>query len=165
VRLLIIDEPYLLKIGEPPVAAPGAMVIYTLRVINPTDTAALQVEVADTMPDALTIVEASASSGQVQIAGQNVNFTQDTLAADGRVTITIVTRVREEGEYNEIVNEACLTSQSNDTPSCAQMRFLRAGEIPATGETPVYRHWVLPLLVGLLMLIGCGLLFRRVNQL
>ena len=165
VQLLIIDEPYLLKIGDPPIAAPGTIVTYTLRVINPTTEMAAQVEVADSLPDVLTIVEATASSGQVAINGQNVIFTQDKLEAGGRATIIVITRVRETGNYDEIVNEACLTSQSNRTPSCAHMRFLRAGEIPSTGEPPAYRLWLLPLLIGLVLLIGCGLLIRRANQL
>jgi uncharacterized repeat protein (TIGR01451 family) len=165
VRLLVIDEPYLLKIGGPPVAGPGTIVTYTLRVINPTDDTALQVRVDDMMPIALTILEATATSGQVQVDGQNVNFSQAALAAGGRVTITVVTRVRETGEFNEIVNEACLTSQRNQSPSCAQMRFIRASEIPDTGESPDYLRWLLPALIGPVLMIGCGLLIRRANQL
>ncbi len=164
-RVLVIDEPYLLKIGEPPVASPGTVVTYTLRVINPTNETALDLQIADSMPYALAIIEATATSGQVSVSGQDVNFTQTALDAGERVAITVVTRVREMSEYNEIVNEACLTSQSNQTPSCAQMRFLRAGEIPATGELPGFGRWLPPLLFGLAMLIGCGLFIRRANQL
>jgi uncharacterized repeat protein (TIGR01451 family) len=155
VRLVVIDEPYLLKIGEPPVAGPDTIVTYTLRVVNPMDEAALQVQVQDQMPAVLDIVEATATSGTVEVRGQTVTFRQQQLDAGGRVTITVRARIRADDSNNQIVNRACLTSQSNQTASCAEMRFLRAGEIPATGESPRLRYW---LLVGLALAAASALL-------
>ncbi|HLV33635.1 MAG TPA: PKD domain-containing protein, partial [Spirillospora sp.] len=155
VRLVVIDEPYLLKIGEPPVAGPDTIVTYTLRVVNPMDEAALQVQVQDQMPAVLDIVEATATSGTVEVRGQTVTFRQQQLDPGGRVTITVRARIRADDSSNQIVNRACLTSQSNQTASCAEMRFLRAGEIPTTGESPRLRYW---LLVGLALAVSCALL-------
>lgn len=160
VRLVVIDEPYLFKIGEPPVAAPGTQVIYTLRVINPTIAAVNQIEVNDLMPDALDVISAEASAGRVVINGQQVRFSLDRLEAGGRVTIRLVTRVRTvDAGFNQIVNRACLSSASNRVPSCAEMRFLRASEIPATGETPWYRQILLVVLAALGVL-GFVITFR-----
>lgn len=162
--LTIIDQPYLFKVGEPPVAAPGATVTYTLRVVNPTNETASQVRVEDTMPEAIEILSATASSGVVQVDGQHVLFTQPQLGPGSRVTITLTTRVREDASYNEIVNRACLTTSVNTSQSCAQMRFLRAGEIPPTGETPLLRSLLtLAGAVGLLFVLR--LLVRRSRQL
>ena len=114
---------------------------YTLRVVNPTEQAALQVRVDDAMPETLEIVSATSSAGVVRIQGQNIIFTQSRLEAGGRVTITVITRVRQRDTgADQIVNRACLTSLSNQTPSCAQMRFVRAGELPSTGESPHDAH-------------------------
>jgi uncharacterized repeat protein (TIGR01451 family) len=162
--LSLIDQPYLFKIGEPPVAGPGATVIYTLRVINPTDEIAQQIRVQDSMPESIEILGAESSSGEVQVNGQTVLFTQPQLGPGERVTISLTTRVRDDASYNEIVNRACLTTSANLSPSCAQMRFLRAGEIPATGETPLFRSMIL--LVGATALLYLTrLLIRRGRQL
>ncbi len=155
-QLVVIDEPYLLKIGEPPIAGPGTTVTYTLRIINPTDETALQVQVSDEMPDALEIISADASAGNVRIEGQQVRFSQAELAAGGRTVVRVVTRVRPGEGFNEIVNRACLTSQGNRVPSCAEMRFLRASEIPATGEQPPYR-WLI--ISGLVLTVVAMLAF------
>jgi uncharacterized repeat protein (TIGR01451 family) len=148
--LVIIDEPYLLKIGEPPVAGPGTTVTYTLRVVNPMDRPALQVRVEDVMPAALEVISARATSGAAIVQGQRIAFTQGRLEAGGRVTITVVTRVRQgDPGVSQIENRACLTSASNAAPSCAEMRFLRAGELPSTGQTPFYRHMLAGLVLTL----------------
>ena len=148
---IVVDEPYIFKVGQPPVAAPGEIVTYTLRVINPTDDIVTDVFVQDVMPDALEILSAEASSGTVEIDGQNVNFTQSTLNAGERITITLETRVLETEIFESIINRACLTSSDNSSPSCAQMSFLRAGELPSTGETPRYR---LLMMIGAIVLVG-----------
>jgi hypothetical protein len=55
--------------------------------------------------------------------------------------------------FAQIVNRACLTSASNTSPSCAEMRFLRAAEIPATGETPWWRSLLAAGAAGLSALV------------
>ncbi|MBZ0303564.1 MAG: DUF11 domain-containing protein, partial [Anaerolineae bacterium] len=159
-QLIVIDEPYLLKIGEPPVAGPGTVVTYTLRVINPTEATARQIQVQDRMPEALEILSANATSGVVEVRGQSILFTQAEMNAGGRVTLTVVTRVREGDGFDQIINRACLTSLSNRTPSCAQMRFLRASEIPSTGESPL-RPWLLTGIAALIMKAVAVVIRRR----
>lgn len=152
---VVVDEPYIFKVGQPPVAAPGEVVTYTLRVINPTDEDVTDVLVQDMMPDALEILSAESTSGTVTIDGQSVTFTQARLNAGERITITLETRVLETEVFDSIINRACLTSSGNASPSCAQMSFLRAAELPSTGETPRLR--MLMLLGGVLLIGGLGM--------
>lgn len=141
----VINAPYIIKVGNPPVAAPGEEVTYTIRIINPTDETARNVRVTDTMPAGLTILSAEASPGTVSVTGQNIEYGLASLGAGQRAVITLQTRVRSDQIYQEIINEACLTSTLNETPRCARMGFLRAGELPGTGETPalafLLRYW------------------------
>lgn len=163
----ILDEPYILKLGQPPIAGPGDIVTYTIRVINPTDRVINRIRVEDVLPDAVEIIEAEASSGMLITSGRFLAFNQVTLEPGGRITITIVTRVREDGQFNEIINEACLISFANASERCARMQFLRASQLPDTGEVSVindrlhiaWRIGILAVGVGLLTLLYGA--FRR----
>src|SRR5690606_1009022 len=97
------------------------------------------------------IIRASSTSGQVTINGQQVSFTQARLAPNERITITLQTRVREDAFASQIVNEACLTSSANRSPSCGQMRFLSISQLPNTGESPEWQRWF----AGMVALLGC----------
>lgn len=155
VAAIQLDAPYMIKLGEPPFAEPGQVISYTLRVINPTGQSASNIRVADQMPQGVTIESASATSGNVTFSGQDITFTQATLAAGARVTITVSTVLAEETEAIEIVNEACLTSSLNEVPSCAEFGFFRASALPATGES---RGLITPQRL-LLALLGVGMAF------
>ena len=155
VSAVVVDEPFIIKVGEPPIAGPGETITYTIRVINPTSSAVSNIRVQDTMPDAMTILSADSTSGTVTITGQDVAFRQARLEAGGRITITIEAQVREDGIFSEIINRACLTSNQNSDPSCAEMSFLRASELPSTGETPYYRRYVIWLMAAVaIMFMG-----------
>ncbi len=161
---VVIEEPYIFKVGQPPVAAPGELVTYTIRIINPTNSAVTDVVVEDVMPEAMEILSVDSTAGNVTVNGQNVTFTQSSLVSNGRTTITIETRVREDEVFAEIINNACLTSSGNSDPSCASMSFLRASQLPSTGETPRYRQWVLFVLMaigGSVLLLGGVYQLRR----
>ncbi|GAB4312760.1 MAG: hypothetical protein Kow00117_05530 [Phototrophicales bacterium] len=151
VSAVIVNEPFIIKVGEPPIAGAGEVITYTIRVINPTDTTVTNILVQDTMPEAMTILSANATSGIVTINEQDVIFRQSRLESGGRITITIEAQVSEDGVFNQIINRACLTSNQNNNPSCAEMSFLRASELPSTGESSIYRRWVL---WGVTLLVG-----------
>ncbi len=158
-----IDEPYIIKIGQPPVAGPGAEVTYTIRIINPTDLTAENLVVEDDMPESIEILDSNSTSGNLTISGQQVRLTQDTLAPGERITITLNTRVRDDELFDSISNEACLTSSSNPAPRCAEMSFLRIEALPGTGEPPLWAQG-LRVFGGLaVLIIGAGgwLWYRR----
>lgn len=161
-----IDEPYLIKLGRPPFAQPGAQITYTLRVINPTTSPVSNIRVRDQMPDGITIESVTATSGTVGVIGQNVSFSQGSLAAGGRITITIVTTLDEEAQGVEITNEACLTSSANPDPSCAEFGFFRARQLPATGESRMDMMIIAGAAIaslGLLVMISAMVLRRRTS--
>lgn len=152
----LIDEPYLLKLGQPPIAGPGDEVTYTLRIINPTGETVRRIRVEDRLPQAVEIIDATATSGTVRTSGNFVVFTQASLGPGERIIVVIRTRVRDDGQFNQIINEACLTSLANAGERCAQMQFLRATQLPETGETPFYRQGLgaLLLIIGGFVVIG-----------
>jgi uncharacterized repeat protein (TIGR01451 family) len=162
----VVNEPYIIKVGEPPVAGPGAEITYTIRVINATNESALNLQVVDQMPDAIEILTGETSAGTLTIDGQDVLVELDELEAGGRLTIVLQTRVREDGDYPEIINEACLTSSGNATARCAMMSFLRAGALPNTGETPVYALLLRGglMLLALLVMVTIPLLWWQIKR-
>lgn len=163
----IIDEPYIIKVGNPPVAPPGAEITYTIRVINPTADSAFDMVIEDNMPDIIEILDASATAGELEIAGQNIQLSLLELEAGERVTLTINARVSDEDEVVEaIINEACVTSSSNPSPNCAIMSFLAVEILPNTGQISLYSllmRWGLVLGFSFLMLMGIALLYFRLK--
>jgi len=153
-----VNEPYIMKSGSPSILEPGGELIYTIRIINPTALAVSNVEVEDTMPAAVEIISAGATSGAVQADGQRIVFRQSALAAGGRIDITVVTRVRE-GRFDTIANHACLTSSGNATQRCADVNFTSVTCLPCTGEVPnryQFLRVMLSLLAGLLVCTVCA---------
>lgn len=163
----IVDEPYISKVGNPPVAEPGSEITYTIRVINPTLESALDMIIQDQMPDAIEILDGNATAGDLTIDGQDITLELDELGAGGRVIITLNTRVREDQVFNQIVNIACVTSSSNPAPRCAQMSFLAVGQLPATGEiatTTLWLRWLTVLGLTGLMFLGILGFYRHIRR-
>jgi hypothetical protein len=150
---VVVDAPYLLKIGVPPIAGPGEEITYTLRAINPTSETARSIRIEDEMPDSIEILEVNATSGEISINGQTIVFVQSTLLPGERVTIILLTRIREDGDPSNIVNRACLTTSLNTNPSCAEMGFFVAEALPDTGQSPVWREVMLAVF-GVVLLIS-----------
>lgn len=167
VAIAVVDEPYIIKVGEPPVAAPGSEVVYTIRVINPLTESVFDVQVTDRMPEVLEITASKAPEGVLTIKGQAISFALDELEAGATVAFTITTRVREDEVFNQIVNTACLASSANPVERCAKMSFLRTGELPRTGEVNflvVILRWLIVPLISALMLFGVWILFRKMRR-
>ncbi len=164
----IIDEPYIIKVGNPPVAPPGSEITYTIRVINPTDETATDMVIQDVMPDIIEILDASATDGDLEIEGQNITLSLDELGAGERVTLTIDARVSDDDEAVEaIINTACVTSSSNPSPNCAVMSFLAVDVLPNTGQTTwlmVILRWSIVLGISTLMLMGIIMLYLRLKK-
>jgi uncharacterized repeat protein (TIGR01451 family) len=163
----IVEEPFIIKVGEPPIAAPGSEIVYTIRVINPTSESAFNMVIRDAMPEGIEIVSGTATDGSLDIVGQIIELNLDELVAGGRVTITLITRVSDSDVFPQIINRACVTSSSNPSPRCAQMSFLRAGQLPNTGDTPfIYTmlRWGFVIMLTGFMLFGLSLLWRRMRS-
>lgn len=162
-RTVTLDEPYIVKLSQPPFAAPGDSLTYTIRVINPTNRVFSGIVVTDIMPDAVRVVSAEASAGSVTVNGQNLRFTLASLAAGQRVTITVLAELLEGEALPQVINRACLTTSTNPTPRCAVAGFLRANQLPGTGETPPAATWLL-LFGGLATLTGVYIVYRLIRR-
>ncbi|MEL6405123.1 MAG: right-handed parallel beta-helix repeat-containing protein [Chloroflexota bacterium] len=163
----IVDEPFISKVGNPPIAEPGSQIVYTIRVINPTDETAIGVTVTDEMPEVIQILSGSATAGTVTIAGQDVTLKLAELGPGERVTLTLITRVRDDEIFEQIINVACLNSSSNASPRCAQMAFLAVGELPLTGQVSWamrMMRWAGVLTLVSIMFAGIFTLQRRLKK-
>ncbi|MEL6528176.1 MAG: DUF11 domain-containing protein, partial [Chloroflexota bacterium] len=163
----IVDEPFISKVGNPPIAEPGSQIVYTIRVINPTDETAIGVTVTDEMPEVIQILSGSTTAGTVTIAGQDVTLKLAELGPGERVTLTLITRVRDDEIFEQIINVACLNSSSNASPRCAQMAFLAVGELPLTGQVSWamrMMRWASVLTLVSIMFAGIFTLQRRLQK-
>jgi uncharacterized repeat protein (TIGR01451 family) len=142
-RVVTLDEPYIVKLSRPPFAAPGDPLTYTIRVINPTTRPFSGIVVTDTMPDPVRVLSASADVGNVTVNGQAIRYTLASLAAGGRATITIEAELLEGEALPQVINRACLTTTANPAPRCAVSGFVRASQLPGTGQTPSSAIWLL----------------------
>jgi uncharacterized repeat protein (TIGR01451 family)/CSLREA domain-containing protein len=154
-QTVTFDQAFIAKVSEPPFAAPGDNVTYTIRVINPTTRSIDSAVVSDVMPLAVQIISAESTSGTVEISGQNLTFRQASLAPGERVSITINARLSAASTSPEIVNRACLVTASSPTPRCAAAGFVRAATLPATGETRDVRPiWIMAGVIIALMTVA-----------
>jgi uncharacterized repeat protein (TIGR01451 family)/CSLREA domain-containing protein len=154
-QTVTFDQAFIAKVSEPPFAAPGDDVTYTIRVINPTTRSIDGAVVSDVMPSAVQIISAESTSGTVEINGQNLTFRQTSLAPGERVTLTINARLSAASTSPEIVNRACLVTASSPTPRCAAAGFVRAATLPATGEPRDVRPiWIMAGVIIALMTVA-----------
>jgi LPXTG-motif cell wall-anchored protein len=87
------------------------------------------------MPEPVTIDSVSSSPPGVRNTGQNIVLDVASLAAGGRITITINGTLQEGAASPQIANRACFTTSTILRPRCAVAGFVRATALPSTGET------------------------------
>lgn len=164
----IIDEPYISKIGSPPVAPPGSEITYTIRVINPTNEIATDMLIQDEMPDVIEILDATATAGDLIIDGQSISLSLDELGPGERVILTINALVSDDEEVIEsIINTACVTSSSNPLANCAEMSFLAVQILPDTGQISLISlvvRWIAVIGLSGLMMSGILALYWRLRR-
>jgi uncharacterized repeat protein (TIGR01451 family) len=153
---VLTSGPGITKTVDRPFAAPGDTVTWTVTITNPNATALTDVVVDDTLPEALEIVSATATTGTVTVNGQVVTLRVPSLAPGEAVTLTIVTRVRANAAGFAIQNEAVL--RNLNSRANAQIALVRG--LPATGETPWWRAAAL-LGIGGLTASALYLVWRR----
>ncbi len=133
------------KSVDKPFAQIGDTVTWTITLRNPNNQPARNVSVTDSMPDGLTIISASASSGNVSFSGNTITYTNSSIGPGETVTITIVTRI--DGGAFILENIA-----SCDCGLTASARVVRASLQPATGiGNPIGI-----ILLGLALISGLG---------
>ena len=102
------------KTGSPAAVVAGGQLTYTLIVTNEGPSDATGVVVTDPLPEQLTFVSGTSTSGTVSHAGGVVTATLGDLDAGQSATITLVTQVS--GQFaGEIVNEATVEGNEPET--------------------------------------------------
>jgi uncharacterized repeat protein (TIGR01451 family)/LPXTG-motif cell wall-anchored protein len=115
------------KTANPPFAQPGTVVTWTITVTNPTSSAFSNVTFTDVMPPEVEVLSATATSGTVTINGQNVVFSQASLAPGATVTVTAVTRIRANTAVPFIIRNQL---------GAAVATVVSVNVLPSTGEIP-----------------------------
>ncbi len=159
-----VDRPYIAKFAAPGFVEPGAEIVWTIQVINPTNRVASNVQVVDVIPAEFEILAATSTQGAISRQGQQVTLRLAVLEPVDALTITIQTRLVAEVENPVIPNRACLTTREYPTQRCAEINLLRVRTLPATGES-WWGQWRLTLLVATLIgLLSATLLCWRLRR-
>ena len=131
--VIVIVDPFITKSVNPPFAVNGEIVTWTITITNPGTVPSNNVTTTDTMPDVVQIQSVNATAGTINFNGQVVTFMLASLAPGQTVTITIVTRVRDDAVLPFVViNTATLTSSTGSDSATATLTGVN--ELPATGE-------------------------------
>ena len=152
-----VDRPYIAKFAAPAIVEPGAEIVWTIQVINPTNRVASNIQVVDVIPAEFEILAASSTQGTISRQGQQITLRLAVLEPVDALTITIRTRLNSEVENPVIPNRACLTTREFPTQRCAEINLLRVQTLPATGES-YWGQWRMTLFIATLIGIICGVL-------
>src|SRR5690606_25746042 len=100
------QDDFIRKSVNNPFAVPGDEVIWTITISNPAVIPLMNVVVKDTLDSALELLSATASAGTVTTSGQDITYTQASLAPGASVTITIRARVRANAAVPFVITNA-----------------------------------------------------------
>lgn len=156
------SQQYISKSANPPFAAPGEIVTWTISLTNPGPNPLTNVRVVDTLPSQLELLSASASIGTATISGQTVTFTAPGLAVGASAQVTVRSRVRGSVQPPYLLeNNACLTSTEITSAICTKATVSSATGLPSTGESAL-SPWRTPLFLGAgLLMMSAFALFKR----
>ncbi len=173
------NDPSFVKWVNPPEAAPGQTVRWTMAITNDTNDTYINSVLVDDAVDGTyfaEIIEATASKGTATINGLNVHYDIGDMAPGEVVTLTLVTRLRSDlASGATATNTATITIRSRPPRSVsASVNILGAAverpieELPATGYAPGAQQdsgglppWVVPAAAGVLLLLIAGISSAR----
>ncbi|NWF68265.1 MAG: DUF11 domain-containing protein, partial [Chloroflexi bacterium] len=146
----------LVKNVFPPFASPGDTVAWTILLTNPSSAPMANVVISDVLPDGLEPLSVTATAGTATLNGQTVNFTLGVLGANETVTLTVQTRISADYDGDPfLINRAVMNNGLS-----AEARLIVVDTLPATGETPSWRAWMLAGLWALSLMLGWRLARR-----
>lgn len=154
------------KTVNPPFAAPGDTVTWTITAGNPGPQTLNNVRVVDTVPAQFEVLSVSTTLGTGSVNGQTVTVTIPTLAVGANAQITVRSRIRISAQPPYLLeNNACMTSAEYPTAACAKATVSSAAGLPATGASP-WSGWRMPVLLaaGLLLVTGLAMLKRPARR-
>ncbi|MCC6616139.1 MAG: DUF11 domain-containing protein [Anaerolineae bacterium] len=150
---ITVFDPALSKVGILQAGGIGLQneqIEWIFTVSNAGNAAGQNVQVTDSIRPELRIDRLNVDpplTGSVN--GQVITVTIPTLAPGQTVTFSVVTTVIRGG--GEMDNTACLTADNFGNTLCSTSSVVT--ELPATGQSPWWRDW----LIGLLLSVGLGL--------
>ncbi len=146
---IAVFDPAISKLGllvPGQTGAQGEKLEWVVTVSNVGTAAGNNVTVTDTLSPSLRIDSVDAPDAGVTIGGQTVTVTYATLNVGQTVQFSIFTT----SLNGQVVdNTACVTASNQGAEACATA--LPVGQLPNTGQTPVWRF-------GLLAFLGLGLI-------
>ena len=141
-----ITRPLITKSVDPPFAAPGASVTWTIVVSNPSGQAISNVSFTDPVPPEIEITgtRVSPNRGTVDVSGQNVTYTIAVLNPGELITVTILSRI-----HLDVAPPYSLTNIATlNTGESASATVYSASSLAHTGEEP---WWRTPLVITLVL--------------
>lgn len=149
----------ILKSADPAEAKPGQEVMFTLRVSNQGNIAAVDVVVVDDIPAYLEIVGVTTTQGEITIDGQRVTVRVGTIGPGYEVQIVVRTRVRPDTPAPlTLENVAILTCPNcHDRWARAEVDIVGPG-LPVTGGLGTW--WMVAACLGT-GLVGLSLALSR----
>jgi uncharacterized repeat protein (TIGR01451 family) len=164
-----VQDPTIVKLGEPAFAQPGEAVTFIITITNPNAIPLDSVIVTDVVPNQFTVLGATASAGTATVNGQTVSFFFQTMPPLSSVEIRIQTRLRDDVVPPLTIDNIAVLGGIYSGRSTATVTVgvgditLRVTELPSTGEPP---WWRTPALVGggLLLLAAGYAAARRMRR-
>ncbi|MEO1667019.1 MAG: right-handed parallel beta-helix repeat-containing protein [Chloroflexota bacterium] len=152
---IVPSEPYVVKIVSPAFAQPGTDIVYTIRAINPSSETATSIVLTDEIPPQLAVVDVEANVGTARVTDGLLTYRRASMEPGEVFSITLTTRASGETEgMPAVTNNACLDYSEITTPVCDEVPVFFVSELPSTGETPWWVHWVA---VGMFALAGVAI--------
>ena len=159
-------NPEITKSSDVPYAIPGGIVTWTLTVRNPGEETLDSITITDTLPLSLTAEGVTISNGTVQSEENPITAVSGPLAFNETVTLTIITRVTNEGlEAGELIqNIGCANPAGSAAVICDTLAIRVTPDVsllPTTGRVdvdPAGQPHDRRAVIGLLALLLVGLL-------
>lgn len=156
---ITVFDPGLSKIGLLPaggIGLPGEQVTWVTTVSNDGGAAGNNIVLVDVLRPELRIDSATTDRGTVNINGQTVTVVIPTLAPGERVEFRIVTTILSSPVSGILENTVSIAGSG--VSASANVPVVRVTSLPATGQTPWWRMWVLGAVAGLTVLAAASLI-------
>jgi hypothetical protein len=166
--IVVVVDPAITKAGDPSLAQPSEVVVFTLTATNRGTAPATNVVVEDQIPsEVFVVLSATTQQGTYQISGNTVLFFVGTINPGQVVVMTITTRVSDDAAAPiDAINTVLLTY--NEGPgrvltASTTIRVVKNLTLPNTGERTNTSANTLPIIAGVLltMIVTLGLAWRR----
>ncbi|HUN08364.1 MAG TPA: choice-of-anchor Q domain-containing protein [Aggregatilineales bacterium] len=168
------DTDFILKTVDNPFATVRQTVVYTIRARNPKTIPLTQVVIYDVFDARLTDIRLiSTTHGAGTFNGNTLTVSGFSLQPNEEAVILVSAKIAALRVGETIPNAAILESpnasvhvsnlalvgaQADDSSGGSSQVFVIPSELPSTGETPLWRNWIL-LAGGALLLLGAGVWF------